>query len=80
MSGLNDTPRRPMPQAVISPLPGSAELRRRIIPTQNQPQHPQVGVGPPGLMTPTIKPANPLSTIPFQSNKIINPSSIGFRK
>ncbi|XP_067212278.1 endoplasmic reticulum junction formation protein lunapark-B isoform X2 [Linepithema humile] len=79
-SGLIETPRRPMPQAVISPLPGSAEVRRRIISTQNQPQHPQVGVVAPGIMTPNIKPANPLSTIPFQSSaRIINPASIGFR-
>lgn len=71
-----ETPRRPMPQAVISPLPGSAELRRRAISTHNT----QTGVTAP-VVTPIIKSINQPQNAPVPSNaRIINPASIGFRK
>ncbi|EZA52212.1 hypothetical protein DMN91_010173 [Ooceraea biroi] len=75
---LSETPRRLTPQAVISPLPGNSELRRRLIPAQNQPPNIQPGVIPPGLSTPMRlnQPAN----VPFPpSARIINPATIGFR-
>ncbi|XP_012532211.1 endoplasmic reticulum junction formation protein lunapark-B isoform X2 [Monomorium pharaonis] len=73
----SDTPRRPTPQAVISPQP--SELRRRIIPTQNQPQIAHIGVSGSGQTTPTIRLINQPSNTPFQS-RIINPNpAIGFR-
>lgn len=76
MSAPSETPRRPTPQAVISPLP--SELRRRIIPTQNHPQSAQIGVPISGQTTPTIRPINQSSNTPFQS-RIINPATMGFR-
>lgn len=77
MSVPSDTPRRPAPQAVISPLP--SELRRRIIPTPSHPQNVQIGVSASGQTTPTIRPINQSPNTPFQS-RIINPAAIGFRK
>ncbi|XP_011874904.1 PREDICTED: protein lunapark-A isoform X2 [Vollenhovia emeryi] len=68
----SETPRRPTPQAVISPLP--TELRRRIIPTQNT----QSGVPTSGQTTPTIRSINQPSRTSFQP-RIINPAAIGFR-
>lgn len=77
MSIPTDTPRRPTPQAVISPLP--TELRRRIIPTQNHPQSAQIGVSASGPMSPTVRSINQPSNTSFQS-RVINPAGIGFRK
>lgn len=71
MSIPSETPRRPTPQAVISPLP--SELRRRIVSTQN---HPQIGLPASGQTTP--RSINQPSNTPFQF-RIINPA-IGFRK
>lgn len=70
MSIPSETPRRPTPQAVISPLP--SELRRRIVSTQN---HPQIGLPASGQTTP--RSINQPSNTPFQF-RIINPA-IGFR-
>jgi len=77
MSVPSETPRRPTPQAVISPLP--TELRRRIISTQNHPQNAQIGVSASGQATPSIRPINQPSNSPFQS-RVINPAAVGFRK
>lgn len=79
MPAPTETPRRFTPQAVISPLPGNSELRRRIIPS-SQPLNVQPGVVPSGLATPHIRSmSQPLNTS-FQPNaRIINPASIGFR-
>lgn len=77
MSVPSETPRRPTPQAVISPLP--TELRRRIIPIQNYPQNTQTGVSASGQITPTVRSINQSSNTPFQS-RIINPAAVGFRK
>ncbi|XP_011638076.1 endoplasmic reticulum junction formation protein lunapark-B, partial [Pogonomyrmex barbatus] len=74
----SDTPRRSTPQAVISPLLGATELRRRIIPTQNQSQNIQMGVSAPGVTSPTIKQINQPSNTPFQS-RVINLAPVGFR-
>lgn len=72
-----ETPRRPTPQAIISPQPGTGELRRRAISTYNA----QIGVTGPGLMTPNIKPNNQPLNAPFPpSGRIMNPAAIGFRK
>ncbi|XP_011165464.1 endoplasmic reticulum junction formation protein lunapark-A isoform X1 [Solenopsis invicta] len=76
MSLPSETPRRPAPQAVISPLP--SELRRRIVPIQNQPQSAQTGVPTSGQTTPVTRPINQPSNTPFQS-RVINPATIGFR-
>ncbi|TGZ53583.1 Uncharacterized protein DBV15_05136 [Temnothorax longispinosus] len=76
VSAPSETPRRPTPQAIISPLP--SELRRRIIPTQNYPQNMQIGASGSGQPTPIIRPINQPSNTPFQS-RIINPAAIGFR-
>lgn len=73
VSASFETPRRPTPQAVISPLP--TELRRRIVSTQN---HPQISLSASGQSTPTIRSINQPSNTPFQS-RIINPAAIGFR-
>ncbi|CAL1688219.1 unnamed protein product [Lasius platythorax] len=76
LSMPTETPRRPTPQAIISPQPGTGELRRRAISTYNA----QIGVTGPGLMTPNIKPNNQPLNAPFPpSGRIINPASIGFR-
>jgi len=76
-----ETPRRLTPQAVISPLSSNPELRRRLIPPQNQPQNIQPGMMPPGVSTPNIRPMNQPPNISFQSNaRIINPTAIGLRK
>lgn len=75
LSMPTETPRRPMPQAVMSPLPGSAELRRRPISTHNT----QIGVTAP-VLTPSIKSINQPQNAPVPPNaRIINPASIGFR-
>lgn len=71
-----ETPRRPMPQAIISPQPGSIELRRRPISHNTQ-----ISVTGTALVTPSIKPINQLQIVPVPPNtRIINPASIGFRK
>jgi len=77
MSAPSETPRRPTPQAVISPL--HTELRRRVIPIQNHPQNTQIGVSVSGQITPTIRSINQSSNTPFQS-RIINPAALGYRK
>lgn len=77
MSLSSETPRRPMPQAVISPL--HSDLRRRIVPTQNQPQNTQMGVSASGQTTPTARLINQPLNASFQS-RIVNPAVIGFRK
>jgi len=79
LSMPTETPRRPTPQAVISPQPDinqPEKLRRRAISAFNA----EMGVTGPGLVTPNIRPINqPLNT-PFPSSgRIINPASIGFR-
>lgn len=72
-----ETPRRPMPQAIISPQPGSIELRRRPISTHNI----QTGATGSALVTPSIKPINQPQNASIPPNtRIINPASIGFRK
>ncbi|XP_018302475.1 protein lunapark-A [Mycetomoellerius zeteki] len=76
MSLSSETPRRPMPQAVISPL--HSDLRRRIVPTQNQPQNTQMGVSASGQTTPTARLINQPLNASFQS-RIVNPAVIGFR-
>ncbi|XP_020290081.1 protein lunapark-A isoform X2 [Pseudomyrmex gracilis] len=68
-----DTPRRTTPQAVISPLPGTGELRRRIVP-QNQLQNVQRPI--PGVMSSHVNPNQSINT--FQS-RTINPAAVGFR-
>ncbi|XP_072753098.1 endoplasmic reticulum junction formation protein lunapark-A isoform X2 [Anoplolepis gracilipes] len=68
-----EIPRRPMPQAVRSPLPGATELRRRPISAQIE----QVAVTTPGLMSSNIRSINRPS-FPTSAG-IINPASIGFR-
>jgi len=76
MSVPSETPRRPTPQAVISPLP--TELRRRIVSTQNHPQNAQIASAS-GQATPSIRIINQPSNSPFQS-RVINPAAVGFRK
>lgn len=75
LSMPTETPRRPMPQAIISPQPGSIELRRRPISHNTQ-----ISVTGTALVTPSIKPINQLQIVPVPPNtRIINPASIGFR-
>jgi len=77
MSVPSETPRRPTPQPVISPL--HSDLRRRIVTTQNQPQNTQMGVSASGQTTPPIRSINQPLNASFQS-RIINPAVMGFRK
>ncbi|XP_018366572.1 PREDICTED: protein lunapark-B isoform X1 [Trachymyrmex cornetzi] len=72
MSIPSETPRRPTPQAVISPL--HSDLRRRIVTTQNT----QMAVSVSGQTTSPIRSINqPLNT--SMQSRIINPAAMGFR-
>ncbi|XP_018354473.1 PREDICTED: protein lunapark-B isoform X2 [Trachymyrmex septentrionalis] len=72
----SETPRRPTPEAVISPL--NSDLRRRIVTIQNQPQNTQMGVSASGQTTPPIRSINQPLNASFQS-RIINPATMSFR-
>ncbi|XP_025160291.1 endoplasmic reticulum junction formation protein lunapark-B isoform X2 [Harpegnathos saltator] len=83
----SETPRRPIPQIAVTPLPVSGDLRKRVLSTQNQPQNilqnqPQsTQSGASGIPTPSGGPSKQLSNTPYQiSSKTISPVPyVGFR-
>ncbi|KYN07583.1 Protein lunapark-B, partial [Cyphomyrmex costatus] len=73
MSVPSETPRRPTPQAVVSPV--YSDLRRRIV---NHPQNTQMGVPASGQTSPTIRSINQPLNASFPSRNI-NPATIAYR-
>ncbi|XP_014468273.1 PREDICTED: protein lunapark-A-like isoform X2 [Dinoponera quadriceps] len=82
LSVPSDTPRHPVPQIAVTPLPVSADLRRRILSTQNQPQNQlqSAQIGAPGIASPSGGLSKQPSNTPYQINARISPvTPIGYR-
>lgn len=75
----SETPRRPIPQIAVTPLPASSDLRRRVLSTQNQSQSGQIGA--PGTASPGVGLSKQPPNTPHQFNRrVISPvPSVGFR-
>lgn len=81
MSSPTETPRFSTPQNVISPLPSSGEIRRRMVTQQNQPLNVQSGMPTnTGLVPVGISPSQNPPMTPFQGGvRPFNTPAMGYR-